>query len=94
MARPSTPSRLTPAQVLGQAVRAQRKLLRLSQAELAGHAGVGLAFLYQLETGKPTVRLDKVLAVLEVLGIAVCLTLAQPDHPAGTVWSRLPEAGA
>jgi len=32
-------------------------------------AGVGLAFLYELEHGKPTVRLDRVMAVLAVLGL-------------------------
>jgi y4mF family transcriptional regulator len=57
------------AQRLAGAVRARRKALRLTQAELAGLAGVGLAFLYELEAGKATVRLDKVLAVLEVLGL-------------------------
>lgn len=65
------------ARTLGQAVRAQRKLLGLTQAVLARHAGVGLAFLYELETGKPTVRLDKLLAVLEVLGIRVTLDVGR-----------------
>jgi hypothetical protein len=32
-------------------------------------AGVGPAFLYSLEHGKPTVRIDKVLAVMTVLGL-------------------------
>jgi HTH-type transcriptional regulator / antitoxin HipB len=54
---------------LGLIVRGRRKALRLSQAELAALAGVGLAFLYELEHGKPSVRVDKVLAVLEVLGL-------------------------
>lgn len=76
---------LTPAQVLGRAVREQRKRLTLTQEELALHAGVGLAFLYQLESGKPTVRLDKVLAVLEVLGLRVTLSLARPGSPAGAI---------
>jgi y4mF family transcriptional regulator len=54
---------------LGSVVRARRKALGLNQAELCALAGVGLAFLYELEHGKPTVRLDKVLAVLSVLGL-------------------------
>jgi HTH-type transcriptional regulator/antitoxin HipB len=54
---------------LGAVVRARRKALKLRQAELAALAGVGLAFLYELEHGKPTVRIDKVLAVLSVLGL-------------------------
>ena len=50
-------------------VRSRRRELTLTQAQLADLAGVGLAFLYALERGKPTVRLDKVLAVLAVLGL-------------------------
>lgn len=82
----------TPTQVLGRAVRRQRKLLHLTQQQLALHAEVGVAFLYELETGKATVRLDKVLAVLEVLGVAVTLTLARPGFPAGKLQVELPGA--
>lgn len=56
-------------QRLGAALRRRRKDLRLNQAELAALAGVGLAFLYELEHGKATVRIDKLLAVLGVLGV-------------------------
>lgn len=57
------------AQRLSDAVRTRRRALHLKQAELAALAGVGLAFLYDIEHGKPTARLDKVLAVLAVLGL-------------------------
>ena len=57
------------AEVLGEAVRARRRALGLTQKELSRLAGCGLAFLYELERGKPTVRLDKVLGVLGVLGL-------------------------
>lgn len=65
-------SRDSPAQAaarLGASVRTRRRSLGLNQAELANLAGVGLAFLYELEHGKPTVRIDKVLAVFAVLGL-------------------------
>lgn len=84
------PARETPSLALGRAVRRQRRLLGLTQQELALHARVGLAFLYQLETGKPTVRLDKVMAVLEVLGVVITLSLANPTRPAGTIRNELP----
>lgn len=76
--------------MLAAAVRRQRKLLGLTQEALARHAEVGLAFLYELEQGKPTARLDKVLAVLRVLGIRVTLSLARPDAPGGTIRDELP----
>ncbi len=60
-------------QRLGEAVRQRRKLLGLSQVQTCDLAGVGPAFLYALEHGKPTVRVDKVLAVLEVLGLQLAL---------------------
>ncbi len=54
---------------LSKRVRKERKLQGLSQTELGHLAGVSLNFLSQLEQGKPTVRMDKLLAVLIVLGI-------------------------
>lgn len=57
------------AQALGLAVRARRRALGLDQLVLCDLAGVGPAFLYSLEHGKPSVRLDKVVGVLAVLGL-------------------------
>ena len=45
----------------GATVRSARRALKLRQAELAAAAGVGLRFLIELEAGKPTVQLGKVL---------------------------------
>lgn len=50
-------------------VRARRLQLRLRQNELADLAGVSERFVYALENGKRTVQLDKVLAVLNALGL-------------------------
>lgn len=58
----------TPADI-GAAVRRARKAAGLRQDDLAGLAGVGTRFLIELEAGKPTMRLDKLLAVLATLGI-------------------------
>ncbi len=88
--KPTPPKPPTPTDDLGRIVREQRKSLGLTQADLALHSGVGLAFLYQLEHGKPTVRIDKVLAVFRTLGIAITLRLPRPDHPAGTISDELP----
>ena len=48
-----------------------RKKYKLTQAELAQRAGVGLRFLRELEQGKPTVRLDKVQQVINFFGYHV-----------------------
>ena len=53
----------------GRQIWAARDRMNLTQAELAKRAGVGLKFLYQLEHGKETLRMDKVMDVLEVLSI-------------------------
>jgi len=50
-------------------VRSRRRQLRLGQAELAELAGVSERFVYALESGKRSVQLDKVLAVLSALGL-------------------------
>ena len=54
----------TPANTLADTVRKMRKRLKLSQVDAADRAGVGLRFLRELEAGKPTLRMDKVNAVL------------------------------
>lgn len=62
---------------VGNAVRARRRLLGLTQHELAGLCGCGPAFLYQLENGKPTLRLDKLVGVLHVLGLQLAIEAGQ-----------------
>ncbi len=56
---------------LGRAIRDRRKSLGLKQTDVCALAGVGPAFLYSLEHGKPSVRLDKLTAVLSVLGLGL-----------------------
>ncbi|RLJ73682.1 y4mF family transcriptional regulator [Pedobacter alluvionis] len=61
-------------------VKTQRKLVKLSQEELAFKAGVGLRFLRELEQGKQTLRLDKVNQVLELFGKQVGITNMEDRH--------------
>jgi HTH-type transcriptional regulator/antitoxin HipB len=53
---------------LGQAARTARKRLGLTQPQLALAAGVGVRFIVELEAGKPTLRLETILRVLNALG--------------------------
>ena len=54
---------------LGRVIRKERKAQSLTQQQLGQFSGTGLNFISQLERGKSTVRFDKLLAVIEVLGL-------------------------
>ncbi len=58
---------------LGIAVRKQRKSLHLTQEQLGAFAGCGALFIHELEQGKATVRLNKLIDVLKVLGLQLTL---------------------
>ena len=70
---------------LAEAVRARRVELGLRQADLAELAGCSRRFVNTLEQGKPTLRLDKLLDVLEVLGLGLSVVPGQ-----GTIESSPP----
>ncbi|MDD2600180.1 MAG: helix-turn-helix transcriptional regulator [Kiritimatiellae bacterium] len=49
-------------------IKERRKILGLTQHDLADRAGVGLRFIRELEQGKQSLRLDKVNQVLVLFG--------------------------
>lgn len=63
---------------IGIAVRQARHTHGLTQTQLAGLAGTGLRFISELERGKPSVALDKTLAVLAVLGLRFEISATTP----------------
>ena len=65
---------LTNTSKLAEIVQHERKRQKVSQIKLSQLANVGVRFVRDLEDGKETVRLDKVLAVLETLGIVIELS--------------------
>ena len=67
---------------LGTMVRAQRRVSGITQAEAAGLAGVGIRFLSELERGKSTVALHKVMQVLSRLGLDLWLVPRGQKPPA------------
>lgn len=69
------------AHALGTEIRAARRKLGLTQADLALAAGVGVRFIVELEAGKATVRLEQTLRVINVLGGSLNLT-GFADEPA------------
>ena len=73
------PLPINDAATLGQAIRARRRRDGLTLAEAAGLTNVGIRFLSELENGKPTVRLDKLLRVLEAFGLQLHLSVRSTD---------------
>ena len=66
--------KLTPEK-LGQLVKTARHQLGVTQRTLALTSGTGLRFIIELEKGKPTCQLAKVLTVIHTLGINLELKL-------------------
>lgn len=65
--------RIDSPQSLGRAVRVIRKQLGLTQPELAMTAATSLRFIVEVEKGKPTCQIGKVLTVLSTLGVTLDL---------------------
>ncbi len=66
-------SEITSITELGRVVKMARKRLGLTQSKLALAAGVGVRFIVDLEAGKPTLRMQHVMRVVDVLGGKVVL---------------------
>ena len=73
---------LTPKEI-GTVVRATRKQMRVTQADLALTSGTGLRFIIDLEKGKLTCQIGMVLRVLQTLGIDASLTPASLGEERG-----------
>lgn len=58
---------------IGRLIRDTRKRLGVTQKSLALTSGTGLRFIIELERGKETCELGKVLTVLNTLGIKMTL---------------------
>lgn len=65
---------ISSSEEIGKLVRIYRKEQSVTQAELAALCAVGVRFISDLENGKPTVELGKVLHVLKCLGLEVAVT--------------------
>lgn len=70
--KPQQTSAKDPAEI-GKIVQQARKEAGLRQAQAAALCGVGTRFLSDLENGKPTLHLGKVLKVLHGFGLRVMI---------------------
>lgn len=59
---------------IGKLIRNTRKQLGVTQKALALTSGTGLRFIIELEKGKQTCEIGKVLTVLQTLGIKISLS--------------------
>lgn len=58
---------------LGSLVREFRIAQKMTQADILGLANTGNRFIVELENGKPTVQFQKVLDVLDALGLELVI---------------------
>ncbi len=74
MTNPNPPlGNIQNAMDLGKMVASQRKAQGLTQSDLAGLAQTGTRFISDLENGKGTVQFDKVMHILNLLGLDVVI---------------------
>jgi len=64
---------------IGAAIRARRKQLKVTQKDLAMTCGTGLRFIIDLEKGKPTCQIGKILQVFHALGLKLQITIPSGD---------------
>ena len=86
--RSSSVTVLNSGDALGPVVRARRKSQSLRIDDAAALLGVSVDLMSRLENRQGSVRLDKVMAVLDGLGLA--LMVLPKEHP----WVRETEHGA
>jgi len=63
---------------VGVEIRERRRALGLRQIDLADLAGASERFVRELEHGKASVRMDKVVAVLDALGLELSTSARRP----------------
>lgn len=75
MENPSVPDEIAIVSVreLGKMIRQTRKNQKLTQEDVSGLAGLGSRFLIDLEHGKETVQAQKVIDVLNLLGLELII---------------------
>lgn len=68
-----------PAEI-GKTILQRRQEMKLTQAEAAALCKVGTRFLSELENGKPTLQLSKVMQVLRAFGLLIILKRKAISH--------------
>ena len=71
-------------ETIGELVKNTRKTMGVTQKDLAMTSGTGLRFIIDMEKGKATCQLGKVLTVLHTLGIKTEFTAPAGSGKKGT----------
>ena len=77
-APPKSPVIIQTSADVGKLVRTLRREQGLLQLDLAGLCNTGIRFVGDLERGKPTLQLQKVLNMLDLLGLEVQVVPKRP----------------
>lgn len=59
--------------ILGEVIEAERKRRKLTQSQLADLSNTSINFISQIERGKKTAQIGKVIDVLQILGIQLVI---------------------
>ena len=59
--------------ILGDAIEAERKRRKLTQGQLADLSDTSINFISQIERGKKTAQIGKVIDVLQILGMQLVI---------------------
>lgn len=65
--------KITDSKSLGAAIRARRKELEYTQAYLAEFTGLSVTFISDVEQGKPTAEIEKVIRLINILGMDITI---------------------
>ncbi len=66
---------ITDTKMLGEWIRKIRKRQRITQEQLAATVGVGTRFVRELEQGKESCQIGKVLQVVQMLGVSIYILM-------------------
>lgn len=65
--------KITNSESLGKAIRERRKELNYTQSYLAEFTGLSVTFISDVERGKKTAEIEKVIQLLNILGMDILL---------------------
>jgi transcriptional regulator with XRE-family HTH domain len=75
--------KVTSAESLGLMLQQARMVSGLSQRELARRLGTSQRYIWELESGKPSILMDRLFAAMRETGLQLTATISMPEDPHG-----------